>query len=219
MPEEPTPEPTQSKSEPESKKEDAPDEIRLTSEQLKDRLERSRTSFLRAHGFASEDDLKALKQRDTERAKAEDDARRAALSREQQLQEDLEKERQARVQAEQRATQVQYEREIATACASLGVRNYDYALFEVGRARAAAPADQPFDAAAWLAAQIEAKPAMRAALGLEPETQTVTAPVTTTVGNGPTPPAPRTSGPPAPASAFTMDAETWQAKREALGIG
>jgi hypothetical protein len=203
----------------EPKKEDAPEEIRLTSEQLRDRLERSRTAFLRAHGFKDEDELKALKKREEERSKAEDEARRAALSREQQLQEDLQREKDARLAAERQSQQVQFEREVATVCASLGVRNYDYALFEVGRARAAATPEQPLDIAAWLQAQIEAKPAMRAALGLEAPPQSVTSPVTTTVGGQVTSTAPRVTGPGAPKTAFDLDQAAWQAKREALGIG
>lgn len=192
--------------------------ITLTSAQLRDRLDRSRTSFLRAHGFGSEDELKSLKQREAERQKAEDEARRAAMSREQQLQEDLTRERARAQQAEEETQRVRFERHVAGICAMLGVRHLDYALFEVERAAAALPEGQELDVEAWLKERMESQPAMRAALGLEAPVQTVPAPVTTVPG-GAAPVAPRPgSGQPQP-DVFGMDASAWQARRDALGIG
>jgi len=198
---------------------DDPEELRLTSEQLRDRLNRSRTSFLRANGLESEEAFKALLERDKQRAAADDEQRRAALSREQVLQEDLAKERAARVDLEERAARYGFERHVAGICATLGVRHLDYATFEIERAAAALPDGQELDVEAWLRDQMETRPAMRAALGLEPATTSVSAPVTTTTAHRDAPPPPRSGGAPPAADVFGMDSANWQARKEALGIG
>jgi hypothetical protein len=195
-----------------------PEELRLTSEQLRDRLNRSRTAFLRANGLDSEEAFKQLVERDKQRATQEDEARRASLSREQVLQEDLARERAARVELEERAARFGFERHVAGICATLGVRNLDYATFEIERAAAALPEGQELDVEAWLRESMETRPAMRAAFGLDVAT-TVSEPITTTTAGGPRPTPPRAGGAPPSSDVFGMDSAAWQSRKDALGIG
>jgi len=194
-----------------------PTSITLTSEQLRDRLDRSKTSFLRAHGFGSEEELKALKQRDADRAATEETNRKATMTREQQLQEELAQERAGRAASDERAQRASFDRHVAGVCATLGVRNLDYATFLVEQAAQATPDGAELDVQVWLQARMESHPATRAALGMDAPVSTVVDPVTTVPGFNP--PAPlRPGAPPQTNDAFGMDAATWMARREALGI-
>jgi hypothetical protein len=192
--------------------------ITLTSEQLRDRLDRSRTAFLRANGFASEDELKALRQRDVDRVATEEAARKATMTREQQLQEELAQANARSVASEERAARAHFDRHVAGVCATLGVKNLDYATFLVEQAAQAIPDGQELDVQAWLQSRLESHPATRAALGIDAPVTSVIDPVTTVPVGAPPPTAPRPGNGPAPVDAFGMDAAAWQAKREALGI-
>jgi hypothetical protein len=194
-----------------------PANITLTSEQLRDRLDRSKTSFLRAHGFASEDELKALKLRDVERVAKDEETRKATMTREQQLQEELAQERAGRAASDERAMRATFDRHVAGVCATLGVKNLEYATFLVEQAAQATPEGSELDVQAWLQARLESHPATRAALGMDAPVATVVDPITTVPGFTPPPP-PRPGAAPPASDAFGMDAAAWQARRESLGI-
>lgn len=195
-----------------------PGTITLTTEQLRDRLDRSRTAFLRANGFGSEAELQALRQRDEAATAAAETARLATLTREQQLQEQLAQANEARVASEASAARATFDRHIAGVCAQLGVRNLDYATFAVEQAANALPEGQELDVQAWLSQSMTTNPAMRAALGIEaPVTPVVTGITTVPPVTPPVPPRP--GDPPPAVDAFGMTQAAWDARREALGIG
>lgn len=195
----------------------------MTSEQLAERMQRDRRTYLRSLGYESEEELRAAQQRERERQEAEENARREQQTREQNLQEDLERERQRAAAAEAARDRLQFETEVTTLCATVGVRNVDYALHLVDRARQEATEGESVDVEAFLRERIdpenEAHQQTRLALGIEAAPTTTPAPATTTRAGGPTPtPPPAGGGGGGEEDAFEMDAQAWQAKKEAMGI-
>lgn len=203
----------------------APAPIEMTSEQLADRIQRGQAATLNAVGLDSPEALAALVERDRQATAAAEETRRTQLSTEQQLREDLATRVAERDTAIAESETLRWERHVSGICATLGVRNVEYATFEVERAAEATPEGQEFDVAAWLQERVnpeaEEHSAMRAALGMAaPTVGTQPAPVTTTGaadGNAPPPPAPR--GTHTAVDAMDMDPAAWQRHQESLGIG
>lgn len=91
----------------------AADAITLSQEQFKERLQRSKSSFLREKfGTDNIEELTAQFAEAKKLKEADDQRRREALTEKQRLEEDLAKERAARQQAEQRAQQLAQREEL-----------------------------------------------------------------------------------------------------------
>jgi hypothetical protein len=196
----------------------------MSSEQLRERMDRDRVAYLKTLGFESEQELKDFQKAEQERREKEEEERRAQQSREEQLQEDLQKAQQEREEAVEQAEALRWERHVSGICATVGVRNVEYAMFELERAANATPEGQEFDVEAWLRERIDPANAeqhgtMAAALGMEAPPVTPRAAPVTTTGDEPPPPAPPAGGgPPSDADAMNLTPEQWAARKEALGI-
>ena len=199
--------------------------INMTSEQLRERMDRDRATYLKSLGFESEEELTAMQTAQAERVEAEEKARREQMSREEKLQEDVAKQTQRADDAEAQAEALRWDQHVSEICASLGVKNVKYARFVVESAIEAAGEDGPeFDVTAWLQERIdpeaEEHTSMRAALGMISPVGTVSAPVTTTAaaeGTDPTPP-PAGGGDPKDVDAMAMTSAQWNAHLESKGM-
>ena len=143
------------------------------------------------------------------------------------MQEDLSTAHSERDAALEQAEQLRWERHCSGICATVGVRNVEYAMFELERAADATPEGEEFDVEGWLReridpANVEQHGTMAAALGMEaPPVETRSAPVTSTgagEGNEPPPP-PAGGGEPTGDDVMGMTPAAWAAHKEALGIG
>ena len=198
--------------------------IHMTSEQLSDRLERDRSAQLQRMGFASEAELTEMRDRDKAATDAAETARREQQTREEQLAEDVTTANTARDAAEAERDQLRFESHVAGICATVGVRNLDYATHMIERAAEALPEGEELDVEAYLAERVDPENAehaqTRAALGIQAAVGTVAAPVTTTAaadGSDPTPP-PAGGGDPKDVDAMAMTDAQWQRHQEALGM-
>ena len=194
-----------------------PGTINLTSAQLKERLDRSHAARLREAGLGSDAELQELIARDKKRKEDEEAARLASLSREQVLTEQKTKAEAEAAESKALLARATFERHVTGVCARMGVKNTDYAMFDVERAAEALPDGQELDVEGYLKERMEKSPEARAALGMAPD-QVVPVPVTTTPGGAPpVPPAPGAPG--APKDAFGMSTAEWQQRQAALGLG
>jgi len=200
------------------------DVITMPKKALDERLARERRSYLRSLGFESEQQLKDFQEAQKQRQQQEEEARRAQQSREEQLQEDLARERQAAQQAQEQLEMMRFQSHVSGICASVGVRNLDYALHLVTRAAEALPEGDELDVEAFLKERVdpknEAHASTRAALGLEVAPVKSPAPATTTgAGSGAEPPPPTPGGDGQPADVYSMTPEQWNAHKQKLGLG
>ncbi len=198
--------------------------IHMTSEQLSDRLERDRAAQLQKMGFASEAELTAMRERDQAATDAAETARREQQTREEQLAEDVSTANAARDNALAECDQLRLESHVAGICATVGVRNLDYATHMIERAAEALPDGEELDVEAYLAERVNPENAehaqTRAALGIQAAVGTVPVAVTTTAaadGNDPVPP-PAGGGDPRAVDAMSMTPQQWQRHQEALGL-
>lgn len=199
--------------------------ISMTSQQLTDRMARDRQAYLRGLGFETEGELVAMQAAQREQAEATETARREQQTREETLQEDLTARTTERDAAIAEGEQLRWERHCSGICATVGVRNVEYAMFELERAANALGDSEELDVEAWLQERIDPANAgqhgtMAAALGMAaPPVQVRDVPITTT-GDRPPPVAPPAGGgPPSDGDAMGMDPAAWAAHKESLGIG
>lgn len=185
------------------------------------RLERARRSGFRDE-FGTEDPAEVKQQlaRLKELEDAEKERKRAELSEQQKLQQDLDAEKARAAKLEQDLDQERFRGRVTAACGQLGIKNVKYALYEIEQAVEALPAGQQLDPAAHLK-ELLAKDEHRAAFGIPAvpvETQPV--PVNTSPEPGSPPPAPpRGPEPTAPTDAMNMNPQQFAAHLARLGAG
>lgn len=191
-------------------------QLHLTTSQLNQRLDRAGRKALR-DAFGTDDPAEIEKIKNLR--DQEEQRRREAMTREQQLQTDLEAANQRATTAEEERDAIQFEAHVSGICARLGVRNVDYAMHMIGRAADDVAEGEQLDAEDYLRTQLE-NAQQAAALGVEqPPVQTPT-PATTspTPGRPPAaPPGPGGGNPPQD-DAFGMDEGQWRQRRAALGL-
>jgi hypothetical protein len=196
------------------------DRIVLTKEALGQRLDRAKRSALKAE-FGTEDTaeikskLEALAKYEAER----EEARKAAMSREQQLAEEVAREKAAREKAEQEAATARFEAHTSRMYAELGIKNHDYATFKLANAISAHTGEGKFDDRKFLD-ELLADRRERVALGLDeaPATAVPVTPKDTTPGVGQAPPPPSAGAPRANKTAFDMSPQEWAAFQAKNGI-
>lgn len=191
--------------------------LQMTSEQLKERLTRAQMSFMHEQ-FGTKDpaEIKAKLQQLVEMEQAEEKRKREQLTREQQLQADLEAQRAVAAKAQEDRDAMAFETHITRLCAEIGVKNVDYAMWEVARQTEALKAGEQLDAKAHLTKLLESDQS-RAALGAVAPVSVEQVPVNTDPTGGQVPP---TELPQVPKGqdSFGMNAADWAAKKARLGI-
>jgi hypothetical protein len=191
----------------------------MTSEQLDERLSRARSAHLREL-FGTDDptEIKAQISKAKELEEAEEQRKREQLSKEEQLQADLEAERARAAAAQEERDAVAFENHITRTCAELGVKNVDFAMWEVARKADELPDGEQLDAKEHLQSLLE-NDQSRAALGVTAPVTTEPTPATTSPAGGPGAEPNPDQGPPAPdGDVFNMNKEDWAAKKARLGI-
>ncbi len=200
---------------------DSPGRLNLTQAQLDDRLSRARAASVRQmgsdFGIENEDQMRAVLERDRAAQTQAETDRQTAMTREQQLQEQLTASQAAQVVAEEAAEMAQFQALIHGTCNQMGIRNTAYAEHMILDAAARSTEDE-FDEKAFLE-QLLQNPQQAAALGVDGPPTTETG-VTTVPGNGvDDPPAPTQPAPPGSTNAMKMTAEQYRAHRASLTGG
>ncbi len=198
--------------------------ISMSSQALKERMERDRSAYLKKLGFDSEEELVAMQRAQQEAAEAEEQARREQQTREQNLQEDLLRREQERDQAIEELHEVRFQNHVTGICARLGVKNVEYATFEIERAAHSLPEGEQLDVEEWLSERLdpeaEQHAGLRNAFGVEAPVTTSPAGATTTSASAGSEPTPPKAGPaPTSSDAMSMDDSAWAARKASLGIG
>jgi hypothetical protein len=203
---------------------------------LTERIDRARRSAvqkkIKEYGFESEDQLKSYLD-EAKRLKDESEQRRLAEMSE------LERERQAREDAERRAQQFEQQAEEAKMdthllrlCSQNGVRDVDYFKYKLLTAVGKLNEGEEIDEQQYLQDLLQ-DPSQRVALGVQsvaqdlpaPTVQTVQTPANTSpvynnrpgTAGGP-PSAPNPSATPPNKTAFEISPSEWLAKKRALGL-
>lgn len=198
----------------------------MNQQQLNERLERERRTHLKSLGFESEEQAKQFKAQFDEQEKKKQEEERNKLSETERYRHDLEAERRKNMQLEERYAASQFERKVNKSCAELGIKNVDYAMFEVLRKVDGLPKDQQLDVDSYLkelAAESDMKRASLGYVGTAPQGAPEQNPVpitTTPTGPGVVPPPAPAPGP-APTlggDVFAMDDATWRNRKAALGL-
>lgn len=186
---------------------------------LADRLARAERASLKKH-FGSDDPaaLKARLDRAEELEKAEKERARLALSEQQRLQQDLDTERAKATDAQRERDAIAFESRVVRVCAELGVKNVDFAMFEIARAAEALPEGQTLDPTKYLQELAAKGDSQKMALGMSSAPGVIQVPATTTPNPGDPPAAPGGIVP-GEKTAFEMDDKAWAAKKASLGIG
>ena len=190
--------------------------LNLTSEQLKERLGRAQSSYLQEN-FGTRDpaEIQAKMERLAEMEAAEEQRRREQLSEQERLQADLEAERAKAAQAQEERDAIAFENHVTRVCAELGVKNVEFAMWEITRKAEEMEDEETFDAKEHLQGMLD-NSQQRAALGIAEAIQTQPTGATTTpaAGEEPTPQGQPTND----GSAFEMNAQEWAEKKARLGI-
>lgn len=192
------------------------DSISMSSEQLKERMGRAQASYLQEH-FGTRDpaEVKARLEQLEQMNAAEEQRKRDQLSKEEQLQADLAAERQRAQEAQEERDAVAFESHVTRVCAELGVKNVDFAMWEIARKADELADDEQIDAREHLQGLLDDNQS-RAALGVSAAVQTEpTGATTTPAGQEPNPEQTNTAP---DGSAFDMNAGDWAAKKARLGI-
>jgi hypothetical protein len=205
----------------------------ITSDKLKERLDRAtekaQNDLLAKLGFKSFEEAQAEARRRAEEFAKQEETRRATLSNEQRLQEELDRERRARIELEVKTKaqedaldQQRLREEVQRIALSSGVRpeEVDYAIFEFGRlARSVTEAElDKLDPSTFFSSTLKAKKPHIYGQAASPP------PATTGLGadNGslPAPIPPKTpEGTPAGKTAFDMTPKEWHDHLRKLGAG
>lgn len=189
-------------------------------DQLNERLARHHRSQLKKLGIDSDEQLAALLKEREDRARADEEAKRAAMTREQQMAEDLAAANAKAAAASAALEEARFDAHVTKICVEKGIKNLGYAKYLVAEAADALPDGQQLDAGAFLAeklADAQAVAALGASLPQKP-IETVTVPGHTGIAVTPVA-APPAGGSQATTSAFDMTPAQWAARRAALGIG
>ena len=179
----------------------------------------ARSELRTTTGIEDPAEIKRRLDRAEELEKAETERKRADLTAQQKLEQDLATERAAREAAETARDQERYKAHVSRACSANGIKNVDYALFVVGQATEALPDGQTLDVDTHLKGLLE-KPEFKSAFGIAADTTVVPAPVTTSPNPDGTPPAPpRGPAVTPPADSMSMTPQQFQAHLATLGAG
>lgn len=210
----PTPGPTP----PNAPAPDAPpddDRIVMTKEALSARLTRAtRSAFKNEFGTEDPAEVKAKLEQLSKYEAEKEKERLESLSREQQLSEEVAREKAARTAAEKEAATARFEAQTSR----LGIKNHDYAAFKIATAMNAHTGTEKFDERAYLDSLLTNRQE-RAALGIE-DGPIPTVPVvpSTSPGNGNAPPPPPAGAPKTPKTAYDMSATEWQEFKAKNGL-
>lgn len=190
-------------------------ELKITTSALKDRLERSYASRLSQRFGKTEEELRAILKANEEAEAAREEQRRAEQTEIERLREQF-NEAESRAKAAQEAADRAAVRDyVAQQCIALGIKDLDYAIYQVERRAASlGDDDEPLDAAEFLKAEVEARPQ---AYGV----RSASAGSTTSVygADGNRPPSPDERKPPAAPDAMTMtDEELRKYRNERHGL-
>lgn len=193
-----------------------------TQDQFEQRLQREARSQIRAvTGIEDPAEIKARLDRLTALEAEEENRRRAALSKEEQLQTDLSKANERAMRAEQERDAERFRATVAAECATAGVKNVRYAQFVIGEHRNSLSKDQQaaLDVKGYLGELLKADE-YKTALGVAvPAPTEVRTPVNTSPNpEGNPPPPARTNGAPPAKSAMEMTDAEWRAHKATLGI-
>lgn len=196
---------------------DAPDDerITMTKEALSARLTRAtRSAFKNEFGTEDPAEVRAKLEQLGKYEAEREETRKASLTREQQLSEEVAREKSARAAAEKEAASARFEAHASR----LGIKNYDYAAFKIHAAMSAHAGTEKFDEKAYLDSLL-ANRVERAALGIE-DGPIPTVPIVpnTSPGNGNGPPPPPAGAPKQPKTAFDMTSTEWQEFKARNGL-
>lgn len=203
----------------------ADDEVRLSKDQLNERLARAQRSAIKKFGVESEEELAARLKELDDLKKAEEERKKAAMTEADRIKAEAEEAKAAAARAQAEAAAARAELETERLARSNGVTQVDYMRFKLDShiAKLGEEERKTFDRDAYVK-QLLQDARERVALGLDAPaaaapTQTVSQPAST----GPKPPAntpnPPGAGTPAPQkSAMDMSSEEWAARKAQLGI-
>jgi len=197
---------------------DRPGTLSLTSAQLAERMERATASAMRAN-FGTKD-VSSIKER-LERLEqfeaGEQERKRAALSEQERMAADLSEARAMAAASQASASAAAFDAKMVRLCATEGIKNVDYAIWELSRRAGDVKDGEQFDPSEYLRS-IAKTDSGRAALGLAPFV------VVQDVGITSAPKIQEPSGDQArpersARGAFDLDAKAWALKKASLGIG
>lgn len=202
----------------------APETLTMTSEQLKERLERAqataRATFLKENGYESEEAFVAAKKAADEAAAALTEAERKEMSELEKYKADLAAEQAKTTEAEakaaaseQAAVAARRESHLRSLFAQRGIVNADYAFHLVNKACGELAEGAQLNEESFLDGLI-ADEAQKAALGV-PSAPPAEGLATTTPPVVQTPPPP---GAPPTTDALAMDRAAWEAHKKKHGI-
>lgn len=170
------------------------EEIRLTTKQLNERLARASRSQLK--DLFGTDDVEAIRAQHArlkELQDQEEKRKREAMSEQQRLAADLEAERKAKLEAEERLAELKLQSHISEVCAGLGIKNTKFARFLVETEAGSLAEGKELDVEGFLKERL-GDPQTQAAFGVSVASpKTEKAPVTTSpdpAKGAPPPPAP-----------------------------
>lgn len=186
---------------------------------LKERMERhTRSTLKKEFGVESTEDLKLKFGKLAELEAREEEQRKASMSREQQLQEELEALRREKTEIAARAEKAEFDAHTTRLFSKLGIKQNDYAVFKLSNANKG----EGFNDEAFFAGLLE-DPRERVALGIDdvvpPAARTVTLAANTTSHDNMTAPKPPLAGSPTGTkSAFEDSPEEYRRRKAMYGI-
>lgn len=191
------------------------------SQSFQSRLDREVRKTIKELGVENVDALKSKLAQAEELQKKQAEAERASMSEQERLRADLAARDAAIAAAKAEAdllreqnARIQFEAQASSAFAQRGIKNTEFAMFKIEKARATAGGS--FD----LAAEVEklaADEAHRAALGIAAPPKETTNGVSTTPDNS-APPKPSSTQAPGGKNAKDMTADEWAAHKRSLGL-
>ena len=141
--------------------------ISLTSEQLDERLGRAKGAYMREQfGTNDPEEVKSRLARLQEMEAAEAEREREAMSAQEKLQQDLKLAQEERIAAQEERDAIAFESHVKGECAKLGIKNVDFAMWEVARAAEGMGEGEQLDAQEHLKGLTESEQ-YKAALGIE----------------------------------------------------
>lgn len=198
----------------------------MTPDQLTDRLNRGFGSrFKQEFGDRTPEQVQADLARLGEMEAAEAERKKAEMTEIERLRTEKEEAEAAAEAAQEARDAAQFEQQIAATCAELGVKNVQYAMWQVaGKTESLAEGEQ-LNVKEFLTEELKTQ---GAAYGYQPPPappQQVSSPVTTDPSGQqppgavpPPPPAPGAVQDPQGGDAFALDDAAWAAKKQSLGI-